>query len=104
ERVGAGRHGDGDADRRFLVVEAQELVGLRAKLDAGYVAQPQRRAVRIAAHEDLAELLRRLQTGLRADGGVEPLALDRRRAAELADGDLLVLRPHRGGNVGWRQG
>src|SRR3546814_13103441 len=58
---------------------------------------------RSGAHDDVAELLRRLQPVLGVDGGVDLLAVDRRRGAERADRDLGVLRRDRRGDLGARQ-
>src|SRR6185437_7088636 len=68
---------------------------LGAQLDAGNVAQAQFGTVLRTAHDDVAELFRGLQARLRVDGGVELLALHRRRTTQLADGHLRVLCLHR---------
>ena len=59
ERVGAGRELDRHAGRGLAVELEVEAIALRAELDARDVAQPDRRAVRIGAQDDVRELLRR---------------------------------------------
>jgi hypothetical protein len=81
--------------RGGLAIEAaHEFIGLGAEFDPRDIAELQHRAVGVAAQDDVAELLRRLQAFLRADGRVELLPFDGRGAAELADRHLRVLRLH----------
>jgi hypothetical protein len=101
--VGSGSQRDRHASCRLAVVVGQELVVLRTHFHAGDIAQRQHRAVGIAAQHDRAELLGRLQAVLRADGGVDLLALDRRRGTERAHRDLRVLRLQRGDQIPRRQ-
>ena len=76
--VRAGQLIDGhDPDGAFVVARGQ-VVDLSAELDAGDVAQMQHRAVRVGADDDIAELLRRDETALRANGVGELLAARRR--------------------------
>ena len=93
ERVGAGRLEDGD-DAGGLAIQPSDLfVGEAPELDAGDVLQAHDRAVRVRAHDDLAELLRRLEPSLRADRVGHLLAGRRRLGADLAgrvDGALLL--------------
>ena len=90
--VGIGGQRDRDARGRLAVVAADHRITFRTDLDPGDVTKAQRRTVRIGTHDDGAELFRRLQPVLGGDGGVDLLAIDGRRAAELADGHLGVLR------------
>src|SRR5690606_26616633 len=88
-----------DAGGRLAVVAGDELVVLRAHLHPGDVAQLEHRAVRVGPHDDVAELLRRLQPRLRGDRGVDLLAFDGWRRAQRADRDLRVLGLDRRGDV-----
>ena len=83
-----------------LVIACREAVGLIAQLDACDVAQVQDRAVGVGAENDVAELFRRDQPALRADGVGELLALGNGLAADLAGGVDVVLRLDGGDDVG----
>src|SRR5690606_17287623 len=82
---------DGYTRGRLAVVAADDGIVLRTDLYPGDVAQAQGRTVAAGAHDDVAELFGRLQAVLGGDGGVDLLAVDGRRTAKLADGDLGVL-------------
>ena len=57
ERVGAWRLVDRNHGRRAVVELRDRVVDLRAQLDAGHVPEPHEGAVRLGAHDDVAELL-----------------------------------------------
>ncbi|MNS12661.1 hypothetical protein D3C72_442290 [compost metagenome] len=80
-----------DTRRLIAVKPAQVVVLFGAHFDGGDVAEPHFGTVLIHAQGDIAELLRRLEQGLRVDGGVQRLFIHRRRTAQLPDGDLRVL-------------
>ena len=90
--VGAGGQLDVHACGLHAVVAAEVVVVLAAQLNGGDVAQRHQRTVLIDPQGDLAELFRRLELRLGVDGGVQRLFIDRRRAAQLADRHLGVLR------------
>ena len=103
ERVRPRRPVDGD-DRRRLPVHASDLlVRQGAELDARDVAEAHDRAVRIQAHDDLRELLRRQEPPLGADRVRELLALRRRLGADLSRGVHRALLLDRARQVGDRQ-
>ena len=86
--------------RRGPALEAgHDVVVLAAQLDPRDIAQAHRAAVAGGLQHDLAELAHRLQLAARGDGHVELLARRRRQAADLAGGDLRVLRVDRAGDV-----
>ena len=83
-----------DAGR--LPVEPELEVGdLGPELGPADVLHLHDRPVRVRPERDRRELLRRLQERLDEDRGVEALARDGRRAAELAGRDLDVVGPER---------
>src|SRR6185369_11039629 len=71
----------------------------RAELDPRDVAEPEHGAVGVCAENDLAELLRRFEPTLRADGVRELLAVRRRFAADLPTWIHRVLRADRVGDL-----
>ena len=91
ERVRTGRQEDADERRRLAVDAADELVVLRAELDARDVGQPHGGAVGIRADDDLLELLGIREPAARGDRVDEVLPLRRRRLADLACRELRVL-------------
>ena len=103
ERIGAGGEEDADEGGLVPVVAADEIVVLRAQLDARDVGQAYRRAVGIRADDDLAELLRVGEPALGRDRVDEVLLAADRRLADLAGGELRVLLVDRGGDVAGRQ-
>ena len=56
ERIGARLQEDADQRGGLAVDAADEVVVLRAELDARHVVQAQRAAVGVGAHDDLLEL------------------------------------------------
>mgnify|MGYP003694284321 CR=1 FL=1 len=84
----------------MAVVAADEVVVLRAQLDARDVGEAHRRAVGIRADDDLAELLRIGEPALRRDRVDEVLLAADRRLPDLARRELRVLLVDRGGDVG----
>ena len=103
ERVRAGCHHDCQTAGRLPVVARLETVAARAEFDARDVFEPQDGAIRVAAHDDILELLRGLQAALRGDGRVQLRAGHGGRVAELPDRHLLVLRLHRADDVRGRE-
>ena len=98
QRVRAGLQEDADEGRLAPVHAADELVVLRAELDARDVLQAQDRAVGVRADDDVLELLRLGEPALGGDGVDELLRPAGRRLADLAGGELRVLlvdRAHR---------
>ena len=63
QRVRARPLEDDEGGRGLVVEIGVDRVVLRAELDAGDVAHAHDRAVRLGAHDDVAELLRRLSGG-----------------------------------------
>ena len=95
QRVRAGRLEHRDADAGLAVDAADLLVVQRAELDARDVPQAHDRAVGVRAHDDVAELLRRLQPAVRAHRVGHLLAGRAGPRADLAgrvDGALLLDR------------
>ena len=74
ERVRARHLEHGDGAARLTVDAADLLVVERAELDSRDVVQADDGAVRVCAHDDVAELFRRLEPSLRADRVGELLA------------------------------
>ena len=74
------------------VEQAGDGIGFRAQLDPRHIAQLHHRAAGRGLQDDVAELLRRLQLRLGGDGGVDRLAWHGGLGADLAGGDLDVLR------------
>ena len=99
ERIGARRQHHGHTGGGVAIEQAGDFVGLRAQFDAGDIAQAHDGAAGRGLQHDFAELLRRLQARLGRDGGVELLALHGGLLADLAGGNLHVLRLDRGGHV-----
>ena len=99
DRVRAGRLEDAEDERRLSVVAPELVVGQRAELDAGDVAEPHRRTVRVEPHGDVAELLGGEEPPLGAHGIGELLAARSRLRAEAARGVHVVLRLDGGGEV-----
>ena len=100
KRVGTRRKPDAKARRRLAVVERVEAVVFGAQLDPCHVTQANHCAVRVGLQADRAEFLRRLKARLYRDGRVQHLLLGRGLRADLAGGDLRVLRLHRARHVG----
>ena len=75
-----------------LVVARGEVVDLGAELDACDVAKMKDGAVGVRAQDDVAELLRRDETALRANGVGKLLAIGDGLAADLTGGVDVVLR------------
>ena len=101
ERVRAGHLKDADRASGLAVDAARLLVVERAELDARDILQPHHRAVRVRAHRDGSEFLRRLQPPLRADRVGHLLPGRRRLRADLTgriDGALLLHGAHQIGN------
>jgi hypothetical protein len=90
--VGAGSQANRQTGGRHAVELCIDGVVLAAQFDPGDVAQTYLGAVRLHLEQNLAELVRSLQAGLADDGGVELVARCCRQAAELAGGNLHVLR------------
>ena len=83
QRVGAGAQVDQRGRGRLAVEPAREVVAARAEHRLADVAHPDERAVGPGAHDDVVELLRRLQPAERGDRERElrcPAATARRRA------------------------
>ena len=76
----------------MAVEPAQIVILFRAHLNYRDVAQFHFRTVLIDAQRDIPELFRCFQQRLGINGGVQRLIIHGRRAAQLADGDLAVLR------------
>ena len=72
-------------------VAGSRRIALRAEFDAGDVVEADEGAVGRTLQDDVAELLRGLETALRGDGGVELLAGDGGKSTELSGRDLRVL-------------
>src|SRR6516225_6469888 len=91
ERVRFQRLKDADA-RRGLAVEREDLaVGLRTQLDAADVAHVHHLPVRFGLDHDVLELADIVEAAGDVEGVLKSLRVRRRRHAELAGGDLLVL-------------
>lgn len=80
-----------------------DRVVLTAQLDLGDITQTHLRAVAVDLEQDVAELLRSLQTGLADHRGVELLPGQRRQATQLAGRHLDVLRLDRRADILRRQ-
>ena len=92
ERVRARELVDGDHRRRLAVEPPLDVVGLRAQLDARHVLDADHRAVGARAHDDVAEVLRRLEPARRPHGVGELLAGRHRVRPDLAGGVRRALR------------
>ncbi len=103
QRVRPWRELDCHADRGMAVQAAGVGVILGAELDARDVVQPHHRAVGTGLDDDLAELVGRRQSRPLGDDRRQHLRRRPRLRAELAGGDLRVLRLQRGDDVGGRQ-
>ena len=117
EGVGAGELERGDADRRFAVEPATDVLVAGAQLDAGHVAQVGDRAglagtdrgftglalVASGLEDDILELLRRFEPAERGHRVLERLALGHGGLADLARRHLDVLFLQRLDDVGGRQ-
>ena len=75
----------------IAVKAAQVVVFFRPHFHRGDIAQTHFRTILIHAQGDVAELVRRLQQGLRIDGGVQGLLIDGRRSPQLPHRNLGVL-------------
>ena len=91
-RVGAGQLVEGHDGGGLAVQLPANVVELRSQFDARHILQPHHRAVRILAHDDVAEFLLGDQPALGGDRVGEFLALGRGRPADLAGGIDGVLR------------
>ena len=91
ERVRLERLKNADA-RRGLAVEREDLaVGLRTQLDPPDVAHVDHLPVRFGLDDDVLELADIVEAAGDVEGVLKSLRVRRRRHAELAGGDLLVL-------------
>ena len=94
---------DADCGRRRAVEAAVAIFRLCAHLDAGDIADPHHRAVRIGTQNDIGEFLRPRQPSRGLDIDLE-LLVGRRGAAPMRPKrGLDVLALHRGNDVVWRQ-
>ncbi|CCK15459.1 hypothetical protein BN136_1469 [Cronobacter universalis NCTC 9529] len=93
--VSAGGELHAKARGRFAVIAAQIIIFLGPHFDRRHIAERDGRPVLIHAKRNGAKLFRRLQQRLGINSGVQRLIIDRRRAAELADRYLAVLRFNR---------
>ena len=96
--VGAGQLIHGHVGGGLAFVAANHVVILAAQFDAGDVFEPHHRAIRVGAHDDLAELLRRHQPALGHHVEGELLSRRRRVAAQTAGGVDGILTVHRADN------
>ena len=87
--VGVGELVDRDRARGLAVEPAGRLVVLRVELDAGDVGEVNDRAVVVAAHDDLLELLDLREPPLGRDRVLEPLAGGAGRAPILPEAACL---------------
>ena len=83
DRVGPRKLVDGDDGGGLPVHPADDVVHLRAELDAGHVLQPDHGPVLVGADHDIPEFLFRLQAALRADAIRELLSRRNRLGADL---------------------
>src|SRR5262249_16067581 len=103
ERVRLQRLKDGDAGRRLAVEREDLAIGLRAELHAADVAHVDHLPVRFGLDDDILELADILEAAGDVEGVLKRLRVRRRRHAELAGGDLLVLAFERVDNILGRQ-
>ena len=89
-------------DRRLAVDAVGGVVALRAELDPRHVFHAQHAARAVRAQHDVAEGLGFHKAPARGHGELELLPGQRRRGADLAGGELGVLRLHGRGHVGRR--
>ena len=92
DRVAAGRLIDAD-HRGRRAIEPADLLRAGAKLDPRDVAHAHERAVRVGAHDDVAELLDGGEPALGLDVELELLVGQRGLGADAADRGLDVLAP-----------
>src|SRR5262249_57964946 len=86
QRVRTGSLKNPDEGAGLAVDPRPLLIVERAEFDPGDILEPHGRAVRVRAHNDLAELFRRSKPPLRADGVSHLLSRRRRLGAHLAGG------------------
>jgi hypothetical protein len=93
--IGAGGKLERQRTGRLAINERRRRIGLGTHLDLHHVAQPHLRAVLVDLQQNIFELLRLLGAAPTDDRGIEPLVVARRQAAQLARGDLHILRRDR---------
>src|SRR5262249_36495623 len=103
ERVGAGGQAHRDTGCGPAVVERDGAVVVAAQLDPRDIPQQHRGAAFGSAQHDALELVGPLQAAVGGYRRVKRRAASRRQTAELAGGDLRVLRADRVGDVVRRQ-
>ncbi len=91
QRIGVGVLVNGDGGRGLAAEIASLLVGLRAELDPGDVAQEDLRAVGSGPDDDLLKFGHDREPALGGDGEFEPLARGHGWSAYLAGGGLAIL-------------
>ncbi len=99
QRVGAGRQLQRQTGGRLAVEMRADGIVFTTQLDLGDVAQAHLRAIAVDLEQDVAELLRGLQTSLADNRGIELLARQRRQATQLSGRDLDVLRLDRRADI-----
>ena len=92
DRIGAIGELDGEAGSRQAVIIGVELVVLLAELHPADIRERDCRTVLRRFQDDVLELHHVFELGRRNRGDAELLALDGGIAADIADGNLLVLR------------
>jgi hypothetical protein len=93
QRIGSRSELHGHPSHRLLVQPRCRIVGVRPKLDARDIPQPNSRSIGVRAQDDLGELLRRGEPALRHDRRIELLSNRRGKGAKLTAWSLAVLFP-----------
>ena len=104
QRVARGCELHPDTRGRLAIEPRRRGVGLRAKLDAGHITQPHRRAIRVGTQHDIAELLHAGQLAVDDHRGRDALPCNVGQLTNRARRNLRVLRLNRTGHIGCRQG
>ena len=102
ERIGPRGQLNRHPGRGGAVVKRIDVIGFRAKLDPGDIAQQHQPAIGIGAQDDALEILGRLEQRLRGDCRVQHLPLGRGQRPERPGRDLRILPLHRGNHRGGR--
>ena len=97
--VGPGGQHDGHAAGRLAVEGAQRCIILATDFDPGDILEADLGAVAVDLQQDLGKLFRRAHLGLGHHAGVDLLAGNRGRAAQIADGNLIVLGLDSGSDI-----
>jgi hypothetical protein len=103
ERVAARRLIDADHRGGLAVQAADRFRKPRSKLDAGDVAHPHERAVRVGAHDHGTELLDGRQAALGLDADLKLLVGQRRLRTDASDRGLDVLALQSVGDIARHQ-